>query len=129
MFTDFSSLINNLLATQPKQIIPFPSPYAATDPTAYYLGAIIAELTSEQRTVQRTRMTLHYFTTTVRIHELFELLGVEQISQTTYMNLAKITTLTAKNFQQLLQVSVTAASMHSALENNFDKHNNNIETN
>ncbi|CAG8588677.1 1123_t:CDS:1, partial [Dentiscutata heterogama] len=73
-------------------------------------------------------MILYYFIAAVCVQELFELVGVEQICQTTSINLTKFATLLLQKYKQLLQVIVTAVLMHTAFENNSNEiNNNNIE--
>ncbi|CAG8767691.1 28719_t:CDS:1, partial [Racocetra persica] len=61
-------------------------------------------------------MTKHYYTATIRVYNIFELFGVEQICRTSYMNLSKIATLTHHEYQQLIQIALALRSLPHAEE-------------
>ncbi|CAG8662218.1 4885_t:CDS:1 [Racocetra persica] len=147
MPVDINLLINDLLTLHPTNVTLLLTPYNALDAVetkmettyqslvrssraghhiggltyTYYLGELIEQLTPAQRTLQRAKMTKHYYAATIRVYNIFELFGVEQICRTSYMNLSKIATLLHHNYQQLIQIALTLKAMTSAEEESINE--------
>ncbi|CAG8530553.1 7488_t:CDS:2 [Cetraspora pellucida] len=121
MLTDINLFINDLLAIQLMIIAPIPLPYVDLEKStltgnyigaltyAYYHSALIEHLTPAQQTLQKAKMTKHYYTAIIHVYNMFEFLGIEQICCTIYINLFKIATLSHHDYQQLVQAALTAS--------------------
>ncbi|CAG8553665.1 11480_t:CDS:1, partial [Dentiscutata heterogama] len=65
---------------------------------AFYLGALLRKTTRKQLTELRSKMPRHYVDASLRLHQLFEPLGVTHMYCTTWTTINKIKKLSADDY-------------------------------
>ena len=68
---------------------------------AYYLGELIEENPLEQRMI-RQEVSTYYYKVSVRVYNIFESIGIQQIFWTTHTTLSKIHGLSTANYHALI---------------------------
>ncbi|CAG8642077.1 8964_t:CDS:1, partial [Gigaspora rosea] len=68
---------------------------------AFYLGILFAYATSDQKTHMRRVVSSHYYTTSMKIHDIFSARGIRQIYGTLEVTFYEFRQLTRAEVQQL----------------------------